>query len=337
MLLGIGAVFCSFQIVVRSNASLETRTRRLGEIFNIPRAIDQGSEDTSESISPVSDPFPAFVPLLNRTVETPVPVVVYPYSITGVATEQAFQLAVDGIRQSPYMSLEKNIHNFDPNVVWVVDESDGGSPRQTWCANLEKVVREAKAERARLGLPTTWPIHFLQVFHDTPQMFRCVPVVMLVGKQNVKYFKRSIVRNRAWNEEMNYIEPGSISLEKQTQHTPIAVRTDIVHGVQDYLKEQNLDLTYPYEQLDRPIDVVHYWPEAPTKKVLAKHGRLRFLISGELKKIGRENDMSTFVGLAGEGREKGRSEANPSYLAGMMKSKIHVVSAKSNCAKCISL
>lgn len=335
LLLGIGLVLCSFQVVLQRIDAQSAASERANEISNTPPALAQSTlrqSQTAQDEPDEPDGFPAFVPLLNRTVESPVPVVLYPYALKGEATGQAFQLAVDGIQQSPYMTLERSLYNFDPDVVWVVDESDGGYPLKAWCAQLTRYVRAAQNERKRRGLPTQWPIHFLQVYHDTPTMFRCAPVTRLVGLRNVQYSKRSIVVNRQWNEDTQYVDVGSTSLVRST-HTPIAVRTDIVQGVQDYLQQHQggLDLTYPYERLDRPIDVAHYWPadgDDDGTKVSPRCAKLRFHVSNILKKFGQQEQLSTFVGLAGEAKETGRRDVNPEYIEGMMQAKIHVVSAK---------
>jgi hypothetical protein len=211
----------------------------------------------------------AYVPSLGRNVTLPLPVVLYPFVVEGSKGEQAMQICENGVRESPYLTLT-TLHDFDPNVVWLLDTSKN---LKRFCIQFTQEIRKVQALRAQQGLATTWPIHLFDN-GDEPMVHECKSLENLVGNKNYHYHKRSIVVNRHWDETTNWIHVGeklepSASMIAATgientrfHHVNIPVRTDMVQAIAQFVDKQfNLTINDDLESaFDRPLDVAHFWP-----------------------------------------------------------------------------
>jgi Glycosyl transferases group 1 len=247
----------------------------------------------------------AYVPSLGRNVTLPLPIVLYPFVVQGTRGEQAMQICENGVRESPHVQLT-TLHDFDPNVVWLLDTSKN---LKRFCAQFTREIQRVQTLRARQGLPTSWPIH---VFDngDAPIWHECKSLENLLETKHYHYHKRSIVQNRHWDDATNWIHVGekllvppvaammfSSSINKEIavvsgnspatnnnnnnnntihrfHHVNIPVRTDMVQAIAQYVDTRyNLNINDDLERaLDRPIDVAHFWPRN-------KHNKTQFFSS----------------------------------------------------------
>ena len=267
----------------------------------------------------------------NTTSLPIIPVVVWPYFEFGPDTAEALHIEENGILESHYLTLSKDIYNFDPNVVWV---GDTGYPFQwtIWCERFTDHIKAAKRKRAKLGLPQQWPIYIVD-FTDGWSRQRCHNVEAEVGTDFVQYSKRSLVIDRWFVEKEKWVKSGEIiPLEydgKYYRHTPLIVRTDTIENLQQVLFGRGMKLRDPIEEIDRPVDVTHMWP-LDTKSVGTVFSSLRTTVSRFLDKLGNETDLNVFVGLAGDPVTLGRRGVKTAFIDAMLRTKILVVTQRDN-------
>jgi Glycosyl transferases group 1 len=270
-----------------------------------------------------------------------VPVVVWPLCETGIGNAVSMHLQTNGIQESPYMELSHNLHNFDPDVVWVGDAGSGARSR-SWCNHFYDRVYNATMRRKELGLNTSWPIYIID-YTDYTTRQRCHNVEQLVGHEFVSYSKRSVVLGRRWKYKSSWVEVGRVANLRDDdgnvtyRHTPFIVRTDTVKSLQVTLKERGLALHDPIERIDRPVDVTHLWPRSSGSTSADRGGvgevesHLRTLVSDEIwryKNDAKLRNWTVLVGLAGSPTRVGRQSVASAYLNAMLSTKIMVVTQR---------
>ncbi len=193
-----------------------------------------------------------------------VSVVVWPYLEMGIGTAEILHVEQNGLNESKYLSLADDMMALDdPNVIWVGDTGMGYG-WNFWCGEYLKWVIEAKKLRFKRGLPLSWPV-FIVDFTDGPVPQRCRNIEEEIGVDFVFYSTRSIVRERMFSNETNWVESGRLmSLQlyggRSYLHTPLIVRTDTIDSLRDILHNHyNITLDGPIERIDRKIDVSHIW------------------------------------------------------------------------------
>jgi hypothetical protein len=297
---------------------------------------DEASPDDDETSAIQSEPTrPADllrkIDEKNITDILPLHVVVWPYLEHGIRTAEHQHIEENGISESSYLRLSKDMMDFHPNVVWLGDIG-WGFPWKEWCQEYTKHIKKAKNMRREKGLPEQWPI-FIVAFTDGPSLPRCQNVEAEVGKANVRYTSRSIVYNRRWNEAKKWVETGEkLNMMKSGiiyRHMPLVVRTDTVKFLEEALRKRNMTLADPVERLQRDVDVAHYWPH---QRDLDKVGTVGSLLRQEISKLlfafGKNTNFNVFVGLKGEAVRKGRRGVASDYIESLLETKIVVVSQR---------
>jgi hypothetical protein len=261
----------------------------------------------------------------------PLHVVVWPFLQNGTKTAEHQHIEENGISESSYLRLSKDMMDFHPNVVWLGDIG-WGFPWKEWCQEYTKHIKKAKNMRREKGLPEQWPI-FIVAFTDGPSLPRCQNVEAEVGKANVRYTSRSMVYDRRWNEAKKWVETGEkLNMMKSGiiyRHMPLVVRTDTVKFLEEALRKRNMTLADPVERLQRDVDVAHYWPH---QRDLDKVGTVGSLLRQEISKLlfafGKNTNFNVFVGLKGEAVRKGRRGVASDYIESLLETKIVVVSQR---------
>lgn len=272
----------------------------------------------------------------------PLSVYIWPLNEFGINNAENIHVQQNGVDESPYLRMISDPHNFDPNVVWVGDTGDTKIGWGRFCSEFHKRIVEAKQKRANLDLPLSWPI-FIIDFTDGQTHQRCKEIETEVGKDFIKYTKRSIVQGRGWEFNDNKTKVGFNfgHRAEQTengihyQHTPLNIRTDTIDTLNDVLKTEynGTRLNDAIEKLPREIDVAHFWPVDGTTNVGSIHSELRTQVSRIIQDMGENNetaerDLNVFVGLAGSAVRKGRRGVKTIYVRRMLESKIVVVTQR---------
>jgi hypothetical protein len=266
---------------------------------------------------------------------------------------------VDGIEQSRFI---KRIHNLtttsddDDNnmtIPWIVDTGTGKRPSK-WCQAFTEAVASHYYNQTKTQ---PWDIH---IFHygDDPGMpdryQHCDALYDLFGEDNNKhlyYYKRSMVRDRSWNEtsqsvSLGHVDPLYTHNYSYWSHAPIrhvsyGVRSDTVAGIEAYLESTINISSYNHQLIDLPtilprrFDVAHFWP-APTQQQQKvdrgrrdkPNSRLRDAVSTMILEWNATSNYTGFAGLAGSANLAGRNEAQQDYVQALLSYKIIVVAQK---------
>jgi hypothetical protein len=195
-------------------------------------------------------------------------------------------------------------------------------------------LNNASLTGERLSLQ--WPIYIVD-FTDAPSVQVCKNVESTMGIEYVHYSQRSIVKGRFFDSHAGWIETGDVMKlvhrGKTYRHTPLIVRTDTVAALEKVLKQPThyndsaLPLSQSIENLPRSVDVSHFWP-IDGKSVGTIHANLRHKISSVIEAMGQENNITVFVGLAGNAARQGRRGVTDAYAEGLLNSKIVVVTQR---------
>jgi hypothetical protein len=129
------------------------------------------------------------------------------------------------------------------------------------------------------------------------------------------------------------MDPGMIQdFPVLVKHVPYAVRTDFVDEIANILASHYNITGYPHDSwnladLNRPLDVAHFWPVSPTN-----HGgsTLRDTVSRTIYNLTTSGsaNITAFVGLTGEASEVGRQKVQTKYVRSLLQHKIVVVSQR---------
>ena len=283
----------------------------------------QAKSATKSVISPVrkdanmTDPSP-----------TRVPVVVWPYLEYGAGTAELQHFAENGIQESPMLELSKDLLDVSPNVVWIGDFGFTFKANR-WCDAYHEKIIQAKELRRQLNLSLTWPV-FVVDWSDRTNTPRCTQIEDELGCDNVHYSIRSIVKDRTWNSDTEWVNVGRIQqLEANYNHVPLFVRTDTVETLENVLQEQyDMNLASPIERIRRPIDVSHFWPLDLKGVKDAVHAKLRQKVSHTIVELANTSHLQVFVCLAGNALQAGRRQVQSAYIEAMLNTKIIVVTQR---------
>ena len=269
-----------------------------------------------------------------------IPVAFWPMLEFNADNAESKQIEIDGVQQSPFLTMTTSMFDFDPNVVWVGDTgfAYGWS---FWCGKFNELVVAAKQERAKRGLLLQWPI-FIVHFGDGPSLQRCHDVEASVGSDMVKYTQRSIVALRRWNETRQWVNPGYIidmnDEGKAYQHTSLVVRTDTIIALDQVLRERNEALSSPIEQLERVTDLTQFWPAQVAGNDTTVGGvesKLRTRVSALIasmadnqKYTAHGKPLTVYVGLAGKPAFDGRQSVAKDYIEKLLNTKIIVITQR---------
>jgi hypothetical protein len=277
--------------------------------------------------------YPNPVTLTNATddpTDLPIiPVVLWPYLEFGMKTAESQHIEENGVNESRFLELAKDMTNFDPNVVWVGDTgyAYGWNP---WCGEYLKRIQMARTKRKELGLPLSWPIYIVD-FTDGVTRQRCKNIERVIGKEYVNYSQRSLARKRHWDFDKKWVDVGfRIPLEHENalyQHSPLVVRTDTIEALQEVLTQRNSNLTAPLEKFERPVDVVHFWP-VNWNGVSNVSSILRTQVSRVVTDLAEQENLNAFVGLKGSAVKTGRRGVKLEYIEALLDSKIVVVTQR---------
>ena len=246
-------------------------------------ATAEESTDGDNSMSKGPDPRARDHPVIRyrkrqlAASELPVlPVVVWPYLEMGIRTAEFVHLEINGVNESKYLTMADNMLAMDdPNTIWIGDAGFGYG-WYYWCGEYMKWIMEAKKDRLNRSLPLSWPI-FIIDFTDGPTPQRCKKIEEEIGEEFVFYSTRSIVRERMFSNETNWVESGrlmTLQLKggRSYLHTPIFARTDTVASLREVLHSHyNMSLDGPIERIDRAVDVSHFWRKFKKARI-AFHG-----------------------------------------------------------------
>lgn len=290
----------------------------------VEKSANVSTEQLKNTVISINDHVITRISNGNKTGVSPIPVVVWPYVEHGVSTAVSKHLEENGVEESGYLELSKDMWNFDQNVVWVGDLGVKS------CDKFHKKIKQAKEKRAELGLALQWPV-FIIDWTDYGKNMRCKSIEEDMGPEFVKYSQRSIVKGRKWRKEEGWVTFGERWKEDglgTRRHMPYFVRTDTVESLDKILKEQyNMTLASPIEKLRRTIDVSHFWP-LNMKGVRNIQCKLRKMVSKVVSETGKEANLTTFVELAGKAVKKGRTNVKSAYVEAMLDSKIIVVTQR---------
>jgi hypothetical protein len=269
-----------------------------------------------------------------------VKVISWPSWEVGANTAEAMHIDRNGIEESSYLESCDDFLNFDDNVAWLGDRGYGFRSSE-WCGKFHEMVVAAQANRRRLrreqgvSLPLSWPI-FITDWSDTKAEVRCSNVERAVGREFVFYSKRSIVSNRRWDNDTDWVSIGYLknlsdprSGGTTYRHIPLPVRTDIVETLEWLLREvYNLTLRDPIERRSRSIDVAHLWP------VTRKEGALKSNLRRSVSELLLNNLTATSPGLtvlvdsAGFSQRQGRQQVDSAYVTTLLESKIIIATQR---------
>jgi hypothetical protein len=196
-----------------------------------------------------------------------------------------------------------------------------------------------------------WTIHLLD-WSDSPyRMLRCPKAEQLVGPENVRYWKRSIVKGRDWMNQSqtikrSYIPPKIGGVNVRPLH--LATRTDVVQGIENFIANLTTIITSTRQQQpwipkelsdyivtkDRPGNVIHHWPISGRSVDRGSHKKsncmLRTTTSQTLldMMLPPYNLTNVFCGMQGVARDQGRASVNPAYIESLLHYKIMVVTQR---------
>jgi hypothetical protein len=277
--------------------------------------------------------YPNPVTLTNATDDSTnlpiIPVVMWPYLEFGMMTAESQHIEENGVNESRFLELAKDMTNFDPNVVWVGDTgyAYGWNP---WCGEYLKRIQMARTKRKELGLPLSWPIYIVD-FTDGVTRQRCKNIERVMGKEYVNYSQRSLARKRHWDFAKKWVDVGfRIPLDHEDatyQHSPLVVRTDTIEALQEVLTQRKSNLAAPLEKLERHLDVVHFWP-VNWNGVSNVSSILRTQVSRVVTELAEKENLNAFVGLKGSAVKTGRRGVKLEYIEALLDSKIVVVTQR---------
>ena len=147
----------------------------------------------------------------------------------------------------------------------------------------------------------------------------------------------SVVQGRRYNRDTHQINPGFMYPINQWHvgggpilHSSYAVRSDIVHGMQQHLDDQYCRGIY---RRPRPMDVIHLWEPKTGSKQTQFAARYRDDVSylvqslnGTATKEGRTLQSTTKI--HGQLGVKARSNVNHEYVQALLSTKIVVVTQR---------
>jgi hypothetical protein len=264
-----------------------------------------------------------------------VPVVMWPYLYVGAKASLHNHLYVNGIAESKYLTMSKDIMDFRPYVVWIAQEEYGivNKASLSWCLQLAGAVARAQKRRNETGHDPFWPLRLLD-FRDLMHAQRCPEVEALVGSHNVEYSRRSKSYHRKWQEDTKWIDFGReytfADFGGYYRHTPYFVRTDIIESLHSFLHStRNVTLKYPIESLPRPVDVAHFWHHNTTH-IDSRFYSFRSRVSELLFDMHQQRypTWNLQLGIQGNLAKAGRSSVHDDYLNSMLQAKIIVVTQR---------
>jgi Glycosyl transferases group 1 len=276
---------------------------------------------------------------LGRLPVKKIPVVVWPLwefrGVPNVVNAESKHIEMNGVEESRFLELSDDIFNFDEDVIWVGDTGYAHG-WNVWCSKFHEHVISAQERRRQLGLPTSWPIYIVD-FTDYPNRQRCLTVETTVGLEFVTYTKRSMVKSRDWDPDKEWVNEGT-RIPDETKdaagilyrHTPLVVRTDTVHHIQEALDDRNMSIRDKIEEMDRPVDAMHLWPldANVSKTVGTTRSNLRSVVSAVVDDVGNSTKLKIFVGVAGDAAHSGRRGVSTSYIDAILRTKILVVTQR---------
>lgn len=297
------------------------------------------------------------------------------------------QLEVDGLNNSQALQWihDASTSMLYPNVSWM------GSPRPNRPCNdlwLEQALdfyqrhlplqQQLSPRRRQRGNnphdpPTTnkmikpdWTIH-LSDWYDVPtKLLRCVRLEKKIGSDKFRYWKRSIVQGRQWNNVTQSMELGRVVYNisgAKVHFLAYPVRSDMVQTIENYYVV-NMMMPQQHQQdkmmntstatkrttmvvnasavtdylvtKDRPGDVAHYWPATGGK---VDRGS-KFGSNSELRTKTSETLLSmmlppyhltdVYCNVQGSVGNKGRKTVSEFYVESMLHYKIIVVAQRDN-------
>jgi hypothetical protein len=282
----------------------------------IPAAADTTG---IKSMDPLDHPLMRWRAGKLDTADLPVlPVAMWPYLEFGTMTAEALHIEENGVNESKYLTLTKNLYDLDdPNVVWVGDTGFAFG-YHVWCAEYLKNVREAKKLRQERNMPLQWPI-VIADFTDGAALQRCRDIEKEVGKDFVWYTVRSIVTQRHFDNSTQWVNTGRMMNLKENdgtvhKHAPLIVRTDTVQTVKDVLDHKfKMALYGPVEDIERNVDVSHYWP-VDGHDVGTVESLLRTTVSRTILNMADQDNITVYVNLAGAAVRTGRRGVQATYV-----------------------
>lgn len=293
-------------------------------------AIDGGQKNLTIPYQPLPELLER-VKKRNFTNMPTIPVFAWPYVHHGVRTAEHKHLEENGIEESPYLRLSKDIHDLNEHIVWVGD-TGWGAGWDRWCGEFGKLVSETMQFRISQGMPPRWPI-FIVDFTDQANLQRCRNIENLMGIEYISYSTRSVGRGRSWDALSKWVRMGYRYNTKtadgiEYQHTPLMVRTDTVKALHEVLEKRGLKLSDPIETLARSMDAIHLWPLNETKKVNTQYANLRIRVSEILADFGQRHNINYYVGLAGRPLREGRRGVDQDYIETLLDTKIVVIAQR---------
>jgi hypothetical protein len=179
---------------------------------------------------------------------------------------------------------------------------------------------------------SSWPIYVMD-WSDSVYHWKCDEIQNFVDKNDVHYVKRSIVRGRKMIEsttatmDLGMVEEFPVPVK----HVPYAVRTDFVEEIATILARHYNITGYPSDSwnladIDRPLDVAHYWPlDSQNKRIT-----LRDTVSRTIHNLKTSDgaNITAFVGVTGALGKEGRTRVQTEYVRSMLRHKIVVVSQR---------
>ena len=227
----------------------------------------------------------------------------------------------DGISGSDYMELVgvyqangKNYDTFQNVQLWVIDNVRVRASTED----------EVDFFIAGLFLNSTTPVLVID-FHDDPyREYGYMAIFGAVDKPHVRLAKRSIVLDRYLTKQSNihlgHLQENNGTAEGPTLHISYCVRNDIVNEIRR-------QTSFP-PGMNRSLDVVHLWNVNDTKYFSSYRSRVSSLVEAMQGREVAGRAIRTSTELQGEHSHAGRWNANPEYVAMLLRSKIVVVTQR---------
>lgn len=279
---------------------------------------------------------------------------------TGGISDEILNIAMDGFERSPYFELvnativpdfhEKPdfVLEEDEDIVWVIDERRRVyNVSYTIPAQLYKLAQDTlEYQQRRATADPTFHIPSLKVvfmdYRDHYFEVTCTKgvedLIGLLGADNVRSVRRTLVKGRHWDEKKKFVQPGKVHvnlkdaacLQRPILQSAYAVRSDYAQAVletyRNFLPLLSLKRT-PADTI-RTIDVAHFWP---LRKKNAHSARLRQEVTNVVLSLPKQQPfrnltvIGDFVSLAGE---QGRFKMNEAYTQALLTTKIVVVAQR---------
>lgn len=266
----------------------------------------------------------------GRLLPASIPVYIFPFQdpTQKSLSPDMIHIESNGVEESSVFTLASDAtRTFDPNTVWLTDVKFQDS---IWCRRFTKKVLLAQGRRRNASLPLQWPV-FVVDFTDERKFHRCPALEQALGLDFIFYSKRSVVVDRYFNEEDNWVLLGQKVLENDNvkyDQMPLIVRTDIVQATQQILQDQyNVRLQDPIEKLwNRSVDLAHYWPSDGKSGIRQFNNALRDHVSRVLED--KLSSWNIFCGITGTADRLGRRTPQSAYVQAMLNTKIVVVTQR---------